>query len=605
MFAPRRYYWSFKLLSIWGLLLATFALPHLPPGSPLTLYEAWPGRAEQRLRLITAYGLDRPLPVQYVIWMQRLITGQWGNSRYYNRPVFRDTLRATGFTLLLLSWTGLACGIGTVALKGMSRLLGRLGISPPGGSRLAWLEVLPSFLVAILLHDVAVWQFGWVGLMNVSLFSPYYFLNPLIMLLPASALALIPLIVWHASRSPAPLDQQTSKWRRLGLQWRRYCLLFRPLLGYFVMEVVLTERIFALPGLGSFGIEGLRRRDFPVLQGFMLGLGILYIVLLCLLDRGINHAQSTFSSRRQGVHSVPRTMSFRRAVYSGVWGMIVLLALAAWAPQLWPHDPTEIHAHDQLLLPNSRYILGTDFLGRDVLSRTIHGFRSSMPRIMLIAALTTVASWLLMGLKHILPGPCKLVWDGGLTLFDALPPFLLAAMAFVAVEHRPWPLETTLIIACLPIACKLIASKSNHARVGYTVRVSPPRMQGNAKRTSPSREVWLRDVPWRQIAILAYLSELVLLLEVSFFYLNLSPESLAPTWGSDIRVGMQYSHINIWVVVAPALAVIWSRYIFHRLRAHFPAVVIPQPLDGYDGVGRDRGRSNRSRPATNITRLMT
>src|SRR5215510_11873655 len=98
-------YWSLKLISLGGISLAVFALPHLMPGKPVTLYESWPVSAQQRARLISEYGFDHPLPTQYAIWLQRLITGQWGSSRYYNRPVLHDLWQATRLTLTLLLWT--------------------------------------------------------------------------------------------------------------------------------------------------------------------------------------------------------------------------------------------------------------------------------------------------------------------------------------------------------------------------------------------------------------------------------------------------------------------------------------------------------------------
>jgi ABC-type dipeptide/oligopeptide/nickel transport system permease subunit len=57
----------------------------------------------------------------------------------------------------------------------------------------------------------------------------------------------------------------------------------------------------------------------------------------------------------------------------------------------------------------------------------------------------------------------------------------------------------------------------------------------------------------------------MLFLHLIFLFLNLSPESLTPTWGSDIRLGMHYNHINMWLVIAPGLAFTWSRYTFQYL----------------------------------------
>jgi hypothetical protein len=130
-------------------------------------------------------------------------------------------------------------------------------------------------------------------------------------------------------------------------------------------------------------------------------------------------------------------------------------------------------------------------------------------------------------------------------MVEALPPFLLAFMAFLVVEHIPRPLEATLVIACFPTAGHLMVA-----------RVPLP----------------------QRLARLAQLGEHVLMLEVAFFFLNLSPESLAPTWGGDIRHGMHYSHINMWLVLAPALAVVWSRSIFHQLGLY---ALAPGNTDSY------------------------
>ncbi len=544
MSTQRLRYCSLKLLSIWGLLLATFTLPYLLPGPPLSLYESRFDDSNQRQHLIATYGFDRSLPVQYAIWTQRLVTGQWGLSRLYHRPVFGDIVQATGFTLLHLLWTAIACGVWTAVFKAVYRILQCLGISPPARERLIFLDTLPSFFVALILHDVAVWQLGWIDLVNVALFDPAYYRKPLIMLIPASALALTPLIVWHTSEPRRTVPAKTMGWRRFSPQWARFGQRFRPLLGYFLMEVLLTEYVFSLPGLGSFGINALRRRDFPLLQGFILGTGGLYMILLTVFDRWTQNGHKTHTSWSPRLDNPPVPDGFRHVVQRTIWGLIVLFVLAIWAPHLFPYDPTEIHAHDQLLLPNARYVLGTDFLGRDVLSRTIQGFRSSIPRIFLTTVLIIGMSGLLVGLARFLPRALHRLWTAIVALLEAFPPFLLAFMVFLVVEHYRWPLETTLIIACLPVACTL--------------------------------PIWQGSRSHRIIAV-ASIGELVLLLEVIFFYLRLSPEPITPTWGGDIRIGAQYSHMNIWALLAPVIAVAWSRSVFHQLsclwRAPGPYVV--------------------------------
>lgn len=518
-------YWSLKLVSLGGMSLAVFALPHLMSGKPVTLYENWPVNAQQRAHLTSEYGFDHPLSTQYAIWLRRLLTGQWGSARYSNRLVLQESWRATRLTLLLLLWTLLACGLGVAVLWSMRRLAPWLGALLPRSKLFHLLEALPIFLVAVFLRELVLWRLGWISIASIPLFEPYYFLSPGYMLLPASILALTPLRIWHTS-SP-DLHHQRLRFRQ---RWQSFRRLFRPHLESFLLDVSLTEYIFAFPGLGRFGIEALQRRDLPLLQGFILCTGALYFVLRCLCEP----AQSPPALSPT---APPGSHSPGKAVYNGLWCFLLLGIITLWAPALLLYDPMEIHSRDQFLAPGYRYTLGTDFLGRDILSRTVEGFRSSIPRVLCLTVLVGGASWLGLGYPRGLRRLLRVIWGGGLTLLYAIPSFVLAFMVFVVCERHPWALNIALTIACLPVAAQL----------------------------------FVRDTTLLQrIAYLAQLGGLVLLLEVTFYFLNLSSESFAPTWGSDIRHGMHYGHINIWMVLAPSCAVIWSRYSLCQLSSGLP-----------------------------------
>jgi peptide/nickel transport system permease protein len=528
------HYWCSKFLSLCGIFLVVGLLPHALPGPPFALYENWPALPQQRALLIKEYGFDRPLPVQYSVWLHRILTGYWGHSRFHNRPVLSDIRQAATFTLLLMLWTGFAWGLWAGVLRGCRRLFSWPRVIAPRGALLAALAALPNFLLAMLLHDLAVWQLGWIGMANVSLWQPYAVFNPFYMLFPGTILAIIPLQVWYSS-VPAPLPADQPRWQRAGVRWRHFCREFHPLLAGFVLEVLLTEHVLTLPGLGNLGITALKRRDFPLFQGFLLCTAGLYFLLHLAFDhaRPMRYPSQSPCAALASSHN-------RQTAYSGAWGLVVLLALAALATQLSPYNPTEIHSHDQLLRPGYRYLLGTDFLGRDVLSRTLGGFRSTIPHVILLTVITGSAVWLGQRLLRLLPGPCIILWHSAVAIFEAFPPFLLACMAFLLVEPLPYPLEATLVLACLPSAGQLLASQASLAQ---------------------------------QLVRFAQLGERLLVLEVLFFFLNLSPESLMPTWGSDIRHGMNYGHLNMWLVLAPTLAVVWSRYTLHQLGLYNPSLV--------------------------------
>ncbi|MDH3603824.1 MAG: hypothetical protein OEU26_29800, partial [Candidatus Tectomicrobia bacterium] len=241
MSTGRLQYWSLKSLSLVGLTLVVFALPYLMPESPLALYVAWPDDRAQQAQLVADYALDRPLPYQYGRWLQRIVTGEWGQSRFYPRSVASDVWTATGRTLVLLAWTCSAFGLCLLGQWGWRRW--RPQTKPDSGCLmlLAFLAVLPSFILALVGRETLVWQLGWISLAHIPTFAPMYLFNPLYMLLPAVALALTPSAIWLAATPTAETP-------------RRFELWFRPLLGHFLLQVFLTEQVLSMRGLGLIGL---------------------------------------------------------------------------------------------------------------------------------------------------------------------------------------------------------------------------------------------------------------------------------------------------------------------------------------------------------------
>ena len=198
-------------------------LRHFPHRGFLTPRDSWRHRSpsmslghpmpQQRAFLIKEYGLDHSVPVQYTIWLRRTVTGHWGHSRFYNRPVFPEVLQATGFTLALLLWVLLVCLVSVVGLWGVHRLLPSPRRTHIRTNCLTIATVFPNFLIAIVLHDVVIWQFGWFRIANPLNFQLSYILNPAAMLLPACVLAMSPILVWYSvqSRQPAAFDEHVRR----------------------------------------------------------------------------------------------------------------------------------------------------------------------------------------------------------------------------------------------------------------------------------------------------------------------------------------------------------------------------------------------------------
>ncbi len=518
-------YWRRKFFGCLGISLVIFGLPYLMQESLLSLYGGWNDDAQQRQQLIAFYGLDRSLPEQYGIWLYRMVSGEWGSSRFYNRSVWRDARLAMGQTAILVGWTLLIW----VIWIGLWQLICRMRRSAPRARRRStWLlliMILPNFVIVILARDLLLWRFGWLSMAHMPAFVPLYLFNPVYMAVPAALLALLPCAVW-AVVHPAPTIGRSAS---LGTSLIRFCRRFQPFLAGMIFEIFLLEQILTMPGLGRLGIAALKRRDIPMLQGFVLCTLILYLVLNFLLDWGAKRRLSPHGlwSRPAGV--IPRWPRSQQRHYRGVLGLLVLLAIVVWAPQLMPYDPSEIHSDDQLQRVGYRYFLGTDFLGRDVFSRTLGGSRSEIPRSGLVMIVAGGLSGLLLYLSRHLPRVLSAVVQACGVVYQMLPPFLMIFLLFLVLEPLPWPLELSLVFGFLPLGMHLL---SQHR---------------------PLRE---------RLLSLAWIGGQALLLLVVFHFLNVIPDVASPTWGSELRMGMTYSQNNAWLLIGPAIAVLGTYYSF-------------------------------------------
>ena len=213
-------------------------------------------------------------------------------------------------------------------------------------------------------------------------------------------------------------------------------------------------------------------------------------------------------------------------------GLLLLLVITIWTPHLTPYDPGEIHSSDQLLRVGYRYVLGTDFLGRDVLSRTLGGYRGELPKSGLIMILAGATGGLLMALGRYLSRglwPRRLwpILRACLAVYHVLPSFLVIFCLFLIIEPAPWALEATLLLGLLPATLYLLS----------------------------------RPRPWlERLLSLARIGGEALLLLVIFHFLNVVPDAAHPTWGSELRMGMRYSQSNIWLLVGPATALLCAYY---------------------------------------------
>jgi peptide/nickel transport system permease protein len=274
-----------------------FALLHALPGGPLAAYLSSPNvRPEDLARLERALGLDRPLPEQYMRWLWGVVRGDWGYSFVDGRPVLTRLIERVPATLqLVLSGLSLAAlvslplGVWSAERKGSALDRGVRVVTAAG-------LALPVFWAALLAQlCFAIWL-GWLPSSGRASFGASGIGDRLAhLVLPASVLAISQIAAWSRYLRASMIGTLGEWWvtaaRARGASigrvraWHSIRPAIVPFLTVALLDAallvsgaVVTESVFAWPGLGALFTDALARRDFPVLMGFLL-FGALAVVL--------------------------------------------------------------------------------------------------------------------------------------------------------------------------------------------------------------------------------------------------------------------------------------------------------------------------------------
>ena len=287
-----------------GVTIICFLLVHLAPGDPLTAVMPIDATAQQQAEMRAAYGFDKPLPVQYGIWLWKVLQGDLGNSIASGRPVLNEVARAVGNSLILASVAtliGFAFGIffGFVAgyfrnspLDKIASLLSVVGVSVPH----YWLGMVMVIIFAATLGWLPPTGAGPDGSGNWR--PDFEHLRYII--LPAVTMSVIPMgIIARTVRALVAdiLSQEfVQALRAKGLgEWGVFkhvvtntaptALAVMGLqLGYLLGGSVLVETVFAWPGTGFLLNAAIFQRDLPLLQGTILVLAMFFVMLNLLVD---------------------------------------------------------------------------------------------------------------------------------------------------------------------------------------------------------------------------------------------------------------------------------------------------------------------------------
>ncbi|MDI3470741.1 MAG: dipeptide ABC transporter, permease protein DppB [Pseudolabrys sp.] len=305
-----------------GITLLVFVLVRLIPGDPIETMAGERGiDATLHERLRHEYGFDRPVIVQYGLYLQRLIHGDLGRSIVTHKPVIEEfaslfpaTIELSVCAILFALCIGIPVGVLAAVRRNSIFDHGVMALTLTGYS-------MPIFwwgLLLILLFSV---QLGWTPVSGHIAFI--YFIEPktgflLIdtllagntaafwsavghLVLPAIVLGTVPLAVIARMTRSAMLEVLGEDYirtaRAKGLSNARVVAVhaFRNALipivtviglqvGVLFTGAILTETIFSWPGVGKWLIEGIGRRDYPVLQGGTLLIGAIIMTVNLLVD---------------------------------------------------------------------------------------------------------------------------------------------------------------------------------------------------------------------------------------------------------------------------------------------------------------------------------
>jgi peptide/nickel transport system permease protein len=281
--------------------LFVFSLLYIAPGDPAAVIagdQASPADVE---RIRAGLGLDRPFLVQFGSWVWRILHGDLGTSIFTNLPVssmigqrMEPTLSLMIVTLVLT--LVIAVPLGVVAAWKAGSLIDRaiMTFAVFGFS-------LPVFVVGYILAYVFALKFEWLPVQGYTPFSQgvWPWLQNLI--LPAVALgcvyvALIARITRAAMLEVLQQDYiRTARAKGLGQGGILFVHALKnaavPIvtvvgigIALLIGGAVVTESVFAIPGLGRLTIDAILRRDYPVIQGIVLLFSFVYVLVNLLID---------------------------------------------------------------------------------------------------------------------------------------------------------------------------------------------------------------------------------------------------------------------------------------------------------------------------------
>ena len=286
-----------------GVSVIVFLVLHLAPGDPAEIMLGPQATQVERMRLRAELGLDDPLHQQYGRWVGQVIRGDLGRSLWMRRPVLGEVLIRFKATLLLTATALVISSVGGVALGILSARWPNSLLDRTSAVASLFGASMPVFWLGIVLMVLFSLTLGWLP--ASGMYAPYGGGDLLDLLkhlvLPALTLAAASVTIVARLTRSAMLDVLGQDFirtaRAKGLVERQVVVRHAlknalvPIVtvigvqaGYLLGGAVLTETVFAWPGVGSLMVQGILARDIPLVQGCVLVVALTFVLVNLTVD---------------------------------------------------------------------------------------------------------------------------------------------------------------------------------------------------------------------------------------------------------------------------------------------------------------------------------
>jgi peptide/nickel transport system permease protein len=268
---------------------------------------------------------------------------------------------------------------------------------------------------------------------------------------------------------------------------------------------------------------------------------------------------------------VKRTNELRRflRVFFGrklvIFGMVItflIVIMAIFAPILSPYDPYKLGVGNILESPSSKHLLGTDYLGRDVMSRIIYGAQTSLVVGVVVVAIAAILGMGLGMLAGYYGGWLNTIIMRCVDALMVFPMILLAMVIAALLGGGLWNVIISLTVALIPIYARVMCAQT--LSVKETDYITAVRSIGAGNVRIMLKHVVFNTLP-PLIVIMTMMLGSVILAEAGLSFLGIGIKPPTPSWGSMVNDGRDYLLDHPLLSFAPGLAIMLIVFSFNMV----------------------------------------